>query len=90
MAWNALGPSGWLALGVLTTVGTYFAWLAMFVGVRTIGSGQVPMLLLLETVFIVCWSILFLDEHLTFAQFAGGGLILLSAVLAAQRLRRVN
>lgn len=90
MMWTPPTSSGWLALGVLTTVSTYFAWLAMFVGVRTIGSGQVSMLLLLETVFVVCWSILFLDERLTFAQFVGGGLILLSAVLAVQRLQQVN
>lgn len=90
MPWNPPGLPGWTALGVLTTVSTYFAWLAMFIGIRYIGSGQVAMLMLLDTVFAVSWSILFLGERLTAGQFIGGGLILLSAALAAQRLRRVQ
>lgn len=90
LPWTDPGPSGWWALGLLTTVSTYFGWLAMFVGIRYIGSGQVAMLMSLETVLSVSWAILFLQERLNVAQFVGGGLILLSALLAIQRLRRVQ
>ena len=90
LPWTDPGPSGWWALGLLTTVSTYFGWLAMFIGIRYIGSGQVAMLMSLETVLSVSWAILFLQEHLNVAQFVGGGLILCSALLAVQRLRRVN
>lgn len=88
--WTDPGAPGWLALGVLTTVSTYFAWLAMFIGIRYIGSGQVALLMNLEMLLSVGWAILFLQERLSAAQFAGGGLILISAVLAVQRLRRVQ
>jgi drug/metabolite transporter, DME family len=90
LPWTDPGPSGWWALGLLTTVSTYFGWLAMFIGIRYIGSGQVAMLMSLETVFSVSWAILFLQERLNVAQFVGGGLIMLSALLAVQRLRRVK
>ena len=58
--------------------------------VRIIGGGQVALLNPLETFLTVIWSVLFLSESLTAVQWMGGGLILLSALLAIQRLRRAR
>ncbi|MEZ4662102.1 MAG: DMT family transporter [Caldilineaceae bacterium] len=88
--WAPIEPVGWLAIGGMGIVGTFCGWLAMFVGIRHIGSGQVALLMPLETLLAVIWSVLFLNERMTSAQTLGSALILLSALLAMQRLMRVR
>lgn len=88
--WHDPGLSGWLAIGTLAVVSTYLARLALFVGVRHLGSGQVALLLPLETLLSVTWSVLFLYERLTLWQWLGGVLILASALLAVKRLNRAR
>ncbi len=88
--WTPPGPMGWLAVAILAVVSTYFARLGFYAAIRRIGSGQVSLLSPLETLLSVLWSILFLGERLTPLQAAGGALILASALLAIQRLGRVN
>ena len=90
MPWDAPGVQGWGAILVLAIVGTYFARLLQFASVSRIGGGQTSMLSPLETLLAVFWSFLFLGERLEPIQLAGGALILLSAMLAIQRLRRVG
>jgi drug/metabolite transporter (DMT)-like permease len=85
--WHDPGWSVWLIILVLAVVSTYLSRLALFAGVRHLGSGQVALLLPLETLLTVTWSVLFLHEWLTLWQWVGGLLILLSALLAVQRLR---
>jgi len=85
--WHNPGLSGWLAIGILAVVSTYLARLWLFAAVRSLGSGQMALLLPLETFLAVLWSMLFLDERLAIWQWLGGLLILLSAVLAIHRLR---
>jgi drug/metabolite transporter (DMT)-like permease len=84
--WHGLGWSGWFIIFVLAVVSTYLARLAMFEGVRHLGGGQIALLLPLETLLAVVWSVLFLGERLAFWEWVGGGLILLSALLALRRL----
>lgn len=88
--WHDPGWQGWLVIGSLALICTYFAWLAMFTGIRYIGSGQVALLIPLETLLSVLWAFLFLRERLTAWQSAGGLLILLSALLAIRRLSRAR
>jgi drug/metabolite transporter (DMT)-like permease len=88
--WQDPGWQGWLAIGVLALVSTYLARLALFIGVQKLGGGQVALLAPLETLLTVCWSVLFLHERLTFWQWLGGSLILLSALLAVKRLNRAR
>lgn len=88
--WHDPGWQGWLIIGVLALVCTYLGWLAMFTGIRTIGSGQVALLIPLETLLSMLWAFLFLKERLTFWQTIGGSLIFLSTILAVQRLIRVR
>lgn len=88
--WAAPGPAGWFAVIVLAVVSTYIARLSYFAAMGQLGGAQVALLGPLETLLSVTWSILFLHERLAPAQFIGGGLILFSALLAVQRLGRVN
>ena len=88
--WSDPGWQGWLAIGVLALVGTYLAQMALFAAVRSIGSGQMALLGPLETLLTVIWSSLFLQERLSALQWAGGGLILFGAILAAQRMHRIR
>lgn len=90
MPWAAPGPMGWGAILMLALVGTYFARLLLFASVARIGGGQTTMLTPLETLLAVLWSFLFLGERLGPVQLMGGFLILLSAMLAIQRLHRVK
>ena len=89
-AWTPLTPIDWAAVLVLAVLCTYGARLAYYAAVGRIGSGQLALLSPLETMLSVIWSILFLGERLTPIQFVGGGLILFSALLAVERLGRVN
>jgi drug/metabolite transporter (DMT)-like permease len=88
--WTAPTPGGWWVVFTLAIVCTYLARLTYFAAIGTIGGAQISLLGPLETLLTVIWSILFLHERLTALQFAGGGLILASALLAVQRLGRVN
>jgi drug/metabolite transporter (DMT)-like permease len=47
------------------------------------------LLLPIETLLAILWSFLFLGERLLLLQLVGGSLILLSAMLAVQRLGRI-
>jgi len=84
--WHTLGWLDWLVIAVLALVSTYLARLAMFEGVRRLGGSQVALLLPLETLLAVIWSVVFLGERLNVWEWVGGGLILASALLAIQRL----
>jgi drug/metabolite transporter (DMT)-like permease len=85
-AWRNPGWQGWLAIGVLAVVSTFLARLALFLGVRQLGGGQMALLIPLETLLAVVWSMLFLDERFSTWQWGGSGLILVSALLAVRRL----
>ncbi|MGH2521172.1 MAG: DMT family transporter [Anaerolineales bacterium] len=89
--WRDFGWRGWLLVIALVVVSTYLSRLMMFVAIQGIGSGQVGLLAPLETFLTVIWSLLFLGERLTLWQWAGGSLILVSALTpgSAQRLGRV-
>jgi drug/metabolite transporter (DMT)-like permease len=88
--WTPLTWQAWLGIGVLALVCTYLARVAMFTAMMRLGGSQVTLLVPLETLLTVVWSVLFLGERLTLMQTLGSALILLSAALAAQRLRRVK
>lgn len=82
--WENPGWQGWLVILVLAVVSTYFARLAQFAAVRRIGSGQVALLWPLQTLLIILLAVVFLDERMSALQWAGGGLILVSALLAGE------
>lgn len=85
--WQRPGWSGWLAIIVLAVVSTYAARLTLFAAVRHLGSSQIALMLPLETLLAVVWAVMFLHERLTPWQWLGGGLIIASTLLAANRLR---
>lgn len=89
-AWQAPSGPAWLYIILLAVVCTYFAWWAMFSSIRYIGSGQVAMLVPLETLLTVLWSFMLLGERFSPGQYVGAGLILLSTGLAVQRLGQLR
>ena len=88
MPWQAPSLLGWSAIFGLAIVGTFAARLLHFSAVARIGGGQTSMLSPLETLLAIFWAYLFLGERMVPVQMLGGFLILLSAVLAIQRLHR--
>lgn len=97
LMWAALGATTsslaypvWPAVLFLGVVCTYFAWWAMFTGIRELGTAQVALLSPLETLLSVGWSFWLLGERFDLWQWAGAVFILLSAVLASRRLTRVR
>jgi drug/metabolite transporter (DMT)-like permease len=47
------GWQGWLIVGIMALIGTFFGWRAMFSGLQRIGGGQVALLMPLETLLSV-------------------------------------
>lgn len=88
--WENPGPAGWLAVGGLVLVSTYLSRLLMVSAINRIGSGQMALLSPLETLLTIIWAMLFLGERLSLLQWAGGLLVLASALLAIQRLGRAR
>lgn len=90
LPWQPVGPAAWWLLLALVVVSTFVARVTMFAAIRVIGGGEVGLLAPFETMLTVVWSVLFLREWLNPLQWVGGGLILLSALLAVLRLKRVR
>jgi drug/metabolite transporter (DMT)-like permease len=88
--WENPGLSGWLAVAGLVVVSTYLSRLLMVAAINQIGSGQMALLSPLETLLTIIWAMLFLGERLSPLQWAGGALVLASALLAIQRLGRAR
>ena len=84
--WVAPSPAAWLGIGLQALVCTYLARLMMFTALHHLGSGQMALLVPLETLLTVVWSVLFLADRLTATQALGSGLILASTLLAIRRL----
>ncbi|MEZ4620426.1 MAG: DMT family transporter [Caldilineaceae bacterium] len=85
--WHDPGPTGWTVILVLAVVSTWFARLALYGAISRIGSGQIALLWPLQTLLIIILSVIFLDERMTWIQWAGGALILSSTALAANRVK---
>lgn len=83
--WQDPGVNGWTVILVLAVVSTYLARLALYAAIPRIGSGQFALLWPLQTLAVIFLSVLFLHERFTPWQWVGGGLILASALLAAER-----
>ena len=88
--WSAPTMGGWISILALAVVSTYLARLACFGAIGRIGGAQQAMLTPLEILLTILWSVLFLGERLTLAQWLGGLLILGSALLAIERLGSVR
>jgi drug/metabolite transporter (DMT)-like permease len=88
--WQPLPPVGWGIVLVTGLVSTVLARLAMFAGIKNVGSGQAALLGPTETFLAILWAILFLDERLSPLQWVGGLFILSSAALAVRRRPQVE
>lgn len=88
--WFVFPPEGWTVILVTAIFTTVIARLALVASIQRIGSGQNALLSPVETLLSVLWATLFLGERMTPIQLVGGALVLLSAVLVAQRRRAVE
>jgi drug/metabolite transporter (DMT)-like permease len=88
--WHNPGRRGWIAILVLAVISTFQARMLFYAAIRHLGSGQIVLLIPVELRLNVTWSVLFLQERLTFVQWLGGVLILMSALLAIRRLGRAR
>jgi drug/metabolite transporter (DMT)-like permease len=82
--WKPLSPPGWgvvLATGLVSTV---LSRLAIFAGLQRIGGGQTALLGTTEVFLAVLWAMLFLGERLSPIQWAGGLLVVGSAMLSVR------
>lgn len=84
--WQCPSLQGWIYIGLLGVISTYAARLLIYAAIRRIGSAQVSLMMPLETLMAISWAVLFLGERLTPIQWAGGALIVASAVLAIERI----
>lgn len=84
--WHMPETHGWVLILALAFVCTYVARWTFVAAIGILGSGQMAMFAPLETLLTVTWSMLFLDEWLTPLQWLGGSLVMVSALLAIQRL----
>lgn len=84
------GWPAWLGIAALAVVSTVLSRMAWFAGILRLGSGQMAMLVPVETLLTVTWSFLFLGERLTAWQSIGGAMILCSALLASQRIKPLS
>lgn len=82
IAFHSLNPLAWLLIFLQAAVGTYVAQLLLFSAVKGIGSAQMSLLFPLELLLTILWSVLILAERLTLLQSLGGGLVILSLLLA--------
>lgn len=87
--WFVFPTEGWIVILVTAIFTTVIARLALVASIQRIGSGQNALLSPVETLLSVLWATLFLGERLTPVQLVGGALVLISAVLVAQRRRPV-
>ena len=78
------GVQGWVIIVTLAVVSTFLARLCFYAAIQRVGSGQMSLIMPLETMLSVTWSMLFLGEKLLQWQWLGAGLILVSALLVAK------
>ncbi len=79
--WHNPSRQGWLVIGGLG-ISIYLARLALLVAIRHLGSGQLALLIPLETFAAALWPTLLLQEQLGTWQWLGGSLVTVSVVLA--------
>jgi drug/metabolite transporter (DMT)-like permease len=90
IGWQNPTMHGWIVIVVLAAVSTWMAKLALYVALPRIGSGQIALLWPVQTLVAIVLSVIFLHERLTAVQWAGGALILTSALLAADGWGRLR
>jgi drug/metabolite transporter (DMT)-like permease len=81
--WRAPGWQGWAGILAMAVFSTYLARVAMFAAVKRLGSGQVALLVPVETLLTIIIAILFLGDRPLLSHWLGGALILTSAALAS-------
>ena len=77
LAWNT-----WLGIGGIAFFSTIIAMLTFFNGMKLIGATSASIISTLEPVMTVIFAVIFLDEHITILQAAGGIFVVIGGILA--------
>ena len=80
-----LDTAGWAVVLWSAVVGTVIARMMIIAGIRLVGGGQTALLLPVQTILSIVWSMLLLGERLSGLQTIGAALVVASVALAAQR-----
>ena len=82
---TGFSPKTWFALGVLGIIPQLFGWLAINQAMGHIRPTVASVSLLSQTVFTAFFSILVLNERLTFQEIGGAGVVLFGIYLVNQK-----
>lgn len=88
--WQSPTLGGWVAALALGLIATYVARMLFYSAIHHLGSGQTVLLMPVELLLSILWSVLFLGERFSPLQMVGGVLVIISALLAIKRLRRAR
>jgi len=77
----SISPTGWLVIAVTGLVSSALARLALFAGIRRIGSGRAALMAPVETLLPVVWAVIFLGDRLSPLQWCAGALIVAAMTL---------
>ena len=83
--WQPMPAVGWVVVFVTGLLSTVVARVALFAGIKRIGSGRSALLGPVETLLTVLWAVLFLGERLLPEQWLGGTVVLIAGLLASRR-----
>ncbi len=76
---------GWLPISGLALVSTVIAMTSFLKGMSYLGPTKTSIISLMEAVFTVLFSVIFLKDYLTFSQLIGGVAVLLGAYIIVQQ-----
>jgi DME family drug/metabolite transporter len=72
---SSISPTGWVIIVITGLVSSALARLALFAGIRRIGSARTALMAPVETLLPVLWAVIFLGDRLSPIQWGAGGLI---------------
>jgi drug/metabolite transporter (DMT)-like permease len=72
---------GWLLVAALGIFGTLLPLLLLNIGLQLVGAARGSVIVSLQPVFAILFSVLFLDERLTGQQWLGGVLVIASVLI---------
>jgi drug/metabolite transporter (DMT)-like permease len=72
---GSISPTGWVIIIITGLVSSALARLALFAGIRRIGSARTALMAPVETFLPVLWAVMFLGDRLSPIQWGAGALI---------------
>ena len=87
---ESFGSSGWIYVIYCAFISSGLAFFLQAFGQKNVNSSMASLILMLEAVFGVVGSVVFLSEQITWNMVVGGGLLLLSIVLVEMKIKTLD